>query len=180
MSTPPSQHLIVAHLGVELGPDVGDDPEFAIPHRGAVGVVQQDEAPGGELLAVVVGIITGGGSGGGRAGQRHGRRPVDRWTVPVAASPAAGNDDLGAEGHSEWRQPGGRRDLVEAQFAAAACFAERSQRIQEIRGNLGKCVHNRRVRNGNRQFRQARRLLRNPAHVTALPPARTRAGRVRP
>jgi hypothetical protein len=109
--------------------------------------MQQNEPAGGEFIPVLI-------AGRGGAGQRHRRGAVHRERF---AAPGCRGDNLRAEGNGERREPGGRRDLVQAQFAAASCFPECSQRVKKVRGNLGKCVHNRRVRNWGRSARQARR-----------------------
>ena len=49
-----AEHFVVAHFRLQLGADVGDDPELAVPHRRPFGIVEQDKAAGGEFFVFIV------------------------------------------------------------------------------------------------------------------------------
>ena len=87
-----AEHFVIAHFGLQLGADVRNNPELPVPDGGTVGIVQQDEAAGGQLDVVAPRSRREGGcrrtvdgSGTSRVSWKRGlRRPGPPRRVPAS------------------------------------------------------------------------------------------------
>ncbi len=132
-----AEHFVVAHFRLQLGADVGHDPELPVPDRRSVGVVEQDEAAGGQFVVVVV-------DGAGGADERRGSRPVDGCRGP-GAGPAPMTSAPRATAKGASREGAGissRRSSLRHR-----AFRRVPKAVEKLRGNLVECVHIRRLRN---------------------------------
>ena len=149
-----AEHLVIPHLRFQLGADVGDNPELPVPDSGTVGVVQQDEAAGGQFDVVT---------------PRSGGKGCRCRTVNGARTGRVSrNEDFGPECHGKGCQPRGRRNLLQAAARCGTVLVEGFPRRKGNRPEPG------RVRS---QWKIMQRRVVSPA---GSPPARARTGSTGP